>query len=884
VLFALHPVTIEAHGWINGRSDALASAFTMAPRPDIYGSPAAPVCRFDAAGGINGSLRVGAAVTRHLGWVAVLAMFCGAFTLLPGLCGYVIGSLAPRHAARPFRSSFELLPWQSDAAPALLALARRADPVHARFGVFAAHVDPGFDMFHSVYPAYLEARAQLRSGQLPLWNEHVLAGSPLLGSSMVQPASPFFWLSLVGDAWSGYMRMLFAQALACALSFYAWLRLQGRSGAAATAAALTLTFTGEMLLFLPYGTVLGGFACVPWALLASERLLRRDGGNSARLALLLALAMGGLWLATNLQFAAYALALQLAWCAWCAARAARDANLRASGIGSAALATALGIAVASVQLLPVFEALSASGRDPDKYAGFNRLQPELLLTVFFPSLLGDTRDGTYAGGVLMLLPPGSAHLLTFGALAWGLALAGALRPTRDRAFWLVFALGPSLLLLAANVAPVAALLRSVPGFGTSHGVRVLAISAIGVAVLASAGLDELIEGASRAQRALFVFCALQLAVVGGLALYGRTGADLFAAHVASLPLHRYLSALVPCAGAAALAWWAWRRAGWRIAIGPGIAGLVCLELALMARGRLEYARARALYEAPPIVRELQHAHARRPGRFVGLTEPDSYPPYQGDNLPPNLASVYGLDDVRGFVPVPTLEQELSMALAENAEQPAHFPGAVVLSHLRSPWLDRAGVRYAMSSRAEVPAQYRRLREGEPHLYENTRALPIVGLVSCAELVGDERELARRATSEPWRDRLLLGRDAARELALAGAAPRACVDGEVAALTEVPTRSLAPGGFEAVVHVPARGAYLRIARSYVPGFRALVNGKQVPVLRADYALQCVALPGGKSRVQVRYEPTSVADGLRLSAGALACIGLLGLLAARARRRA
>jgi hypothetical protein len=810
-------------------------------------------------------------------------MFCGAFTLLPGLSGYVIGSLSPRAAARPFRGALEIPPWQADAAPALLALAHRADPAHARFGLFAARVDPSFDLFHSVYPAYLEARAQLRNGQLPLWNEHVLAGSPLLGSSMVQPASPFFWLALPGDAWSGFMRMLFAQALACALSFYAWLRLEGRSGPAATAAALALTFTGELLLFLPYGTVLGGFACLPWALFASERLLRRDGGSAAPLVLMLALAVAGLWLATNLQFAAYALALQLAWCGWCALQARRSGDLRARGLASAALATALGIMAASVQLLPVLEAIAGSGRDPDKYAGFNRLQPELLLTPFFPGVFGDASDGTYAGGVLMMLPPGATHVLTFGALSWGLALAGALEAARERAFWIVIALAPCALLLAANFAPVAALLRGVPGFGTSHGVRVLVISAIGVVVLASAGLDALIAGERRARRALLAFCALQLVVLAALAVYARLGAGLFAAHLASLPAGSYLSALLPCAGAGALGCWAARQTRGRRVIGPAIAGLVYVELALLVWSRLEYAPAHALYDPPPVVRALQDANARRPGRFVGLTESDSYPPYQGDNLPPNLASVYGLDDVRGFTPVPTLEQELVMALAENPERPAHFPGAVVLSHLRSPWLERAGVRYAMTARSEVPAHYRRVREGPPHLYENTRALPIVGVVSCVELVADERALARRAASEAWRGRLLLGRDAARALANAGSEPRLCGESS-SQIAEVPVRALAPGGFEAELHAPASGGYLRIARTYVSGFRALINGKEAPVLRADHALQAVPLPGGKSHVEVRYEPGSVADGLRLSGCALGCIALLALLAARARRRA
>ena len=311
--------------------------------------------------------------------------------------------------------------------------------------------------------------------------------------------------------------------------------------------------------------------------------------------------------------------------------------------------------------------------------------------------------------------------------------------------------------------------------------------------------------------------------------------------------------------------------------------LSCIELGAHVFSRLEYVQAKELYAPPPIVRDLMQRSAETPGRFVGATEDDSYPHYQGDNLPPNVASVFGLDDVRGFVPVPTLHQELVMAMAENATHPAHFPGAVHLSNLASPWLDRVGARYVMATRDQVPEHFRKIRPGSPSLYDNPRAAPIVSVVACAEVAADEASLVRRVVSQPWKGDLTLGADAVRALGELGLPVLGC-ETEASSPVAVLTRDISPGSFEAEVQAPARGGYLRIARSFSAGFSATINTVSLPVLRGDYALQFIPLPPGHSHVVVRYEPESVAFGLRMSAAALMGIVLLGLLALNRRRRA
>lgn len=819
---------------------------------------------------------------RHLGWLAIIIVFCGFFTLRPALRGEVFGSLAPRDATLPFRASASHTVWKSRAAPELWKLARAVDATHARYGYFATQADPEGDLFYSVYPSYLEARRQSLRGKLPLWNERVLSGTPLMASSMVQPLSPFFWMALLFPPWTGFMVMLFAQALACSLSFYGTLVLRGYSSGAAAVAGLMVTFTGALLTFFPYGTVIGGFACVPWVVLALERLAQRSDRPRFGLGLLLSLAVAGQWIACNLQFAAYAALAELAWFAWSVFRQQRAGRLSRDGLWIAVAGSAVGFLLSAAQLLPVLEAIAGSGRDPLKYVADNRLHPGLLLTVPFPQLLGDAREGSFAAGMLWMIPPSVAYLLCFGSLSWCFVIAGTLRAGRTQLFWIALTYGPPLLFLLANVEVFSAMLAHLPGFSTSHALRALIVSSLGASLLVCEGIDGVLHAAPGALRGFSLALAMQLVIALGAWSAGHFVESPLALHLRSLAPSAYLTAILLCT-LAFLAVPLSRRFGTRLG-SCSIVALSCLELASHVSSRLPYVSADDLYAAPPIVEAAVQASNAVPGRLLGLTERDTDPAYQGDNLPPNVASVFGLYDARGFVPVPTLQQELGMAIAEDRDRPRHFPAAMTLTHLDSAWPERAGVRYVMTQRKNLPPDYRPLIAGETTgLYLNTRALPILGLVSCIEPVSDERLLARRAATEPWKGRLLLGQDGVEALIRHGHPVLACAPNQV---VEAPRAIASPmpleGEFEVAVAVPPPGAYLRIARTFVPGFRASIGATELPVLRADYAFQAVPLPPGSFRVRVRYEPESLRAGSRLSWVALALVALLGALVLQRRR--
>jgi hypothetical protein len=115
------------------------------------------------------------------------------------------------------------------------------------------------------------------------------------------------------------------------------------------------------------------------------------------------------------------------------------------------------------------------------------------------------------------------------------------------------------------------------------------------------------------------------------------------------------------------------------------------------------------------------------------------------------------------------------------------------------------------------------------------------------------------------------------------------------LAEAPTGPLGPEGGEVritrydlnTVEMEAQSpgpSLLRFADLYFPGWTARVDGRPTPVLRADFCFRAVQIPAGHHRVEWKYEPRALTEGLWISILALLAIGALFAAGAyRSRRR-
>jgi uncharacterized membrane protein YfhO len=102
-----------------------------------------------------------------------------------------------------------------------------------------------------------------------------------------------------------------------------------------------------------------------------------------------------------------------------------------------------------------------------------------------------------------------------------------------------------------------------------------------------------------------------------------------------------------------------------------------------------------------------------------------------------------------------------------------------------------------------------------------------------------------------------------------------------------TSDYGPGKATIALSAPApAGSALVVSENYFPGWRAMIDGKDAPVYRADYNLIGVPLPAGAQRVELSFHDAAVGTGkaITLAALAAAVVGLaLGLVTDRRRTR-
>jgi hypothetical protein len=123
-------------------------------------------------------------------------------------------------------------------------------------------------------------------------------------------------------------------------------------------------------------------------------------------------------------------------------------------------------------------------------------------------------------------------------------------------------------------------------------------------------------------------------------------------------------------------------------------------------------------------------------------------------------------------------------------------------------------------------------------------------------------VACRVRDEPDPERALLvpygnGFDPRRDVALSGAGPARCEGGRAR------REARAPGEDRYDVVLDGDG-YLVTRDSYARGWRATVDGRPAPVLRANGKHRAVPVAEGRHEIVLRYHPPGLAPGLALTA--------------------
>ncbi|MBA3261565.1 MAG: YfhO family protein [Thermoleophilaceae bacterium] len=729
-------------------------------------------------------------------------------------------------------------------------------------------------------PFLQHTRAELPD--VPLWNPYIMGGRPFHANSQSATLSPFSVPAYVLPFWDSL-------AVAAALKLFV-----AALGAFLLARAFGLRFAGALLCGLVFGfslwsvtwvswTTMSVWALLPWLCLLAELCVRRPGP----------LPFAGLAAATGLQFLGghpsssfqVMVAVALFWVVRVvASRRLRehDLRLRLFTLG-AALVT--GSALAAITLIPFVELLSHSiDLKARTAAASDAHEPaRYLLGVFLHDWWG---RGSRAP--LEFASALEEHAWYVAALPLMLAVSAlVLAPRRERI--VVAAVGLVALAVATGIPPFFDVVKALPGFDAARNGRLAVVSVLCVAVLAGWGLDDLTGAAApeRRRRLALAACALLFCVpfawvarridldALGDALRVAWGfAEPEPGAVAEIRLASLLEWLV--LGAAALLLVVLRlrgRLGTAAFAGLALA-LVVLDLFKAGMGyNPAIEESHAVQPATPAIRYLQE---QRPARFAGL-RPEA-PITLAVPISPNVAMRYGLYDARGY-DFPFEERYAELWRRVIAQSPdcnyAFCPESAGRSPRALQALGLLGVTDLLQNRRDPPLRGFEVAYDGPdaRVYRNPSALPRAFLVD-RQVVAPSAEAAR--------DAVTAANFPARSVAVTEKRIPGIPEG-TAASAAGSARISSYRDEHVVLNTDAeRRALLVLTDSWFPGWKASVDGRDVPIERVDYLIRGVPVPAGKHEVEFRYEPASWRAGWIVSL--LALIAILGAAGVGWRRHA
>jgi hypothetical protein len=734
------------------------------------------------------------------------------------------------------------------------------------------HLDDAADGY---YPSHMAAWHALRAGELPTWERGAWCGWPQLADpyyGFFYPLTAIFYL--VG-AVRGLGVVVFLHVVLAALGMLWLCRRRGLGPGPACLAAAAFGFSSFMTVRIRHVIFPELMAWIPVLLAAVEGWLtsglRRD-------LVLVALALGMALLSGALPLLPY---LVMVLAAYLLPRLLAAGARPLPRWGALVLAALVGMLLAMPQVVPTLAHLPESPRAlgvdyafASTYAWPGR---RYLLTLVAPDILGTEERGLWFGAYNHWEMAGYYA----GALAVLLAPFGLLRRGRPERWGLLAAGVLGVGLAFGDHGPFHAwFFHYVPLYaGLRCPARALVMVLVAVPILAADGLAWLADRASSGgRRRIALVAAAALSAAAALGVWRLIRAPPAGGPDAQTALALSHLAVVIGTGGTALALllgsWIPRRAGEAC-----LALVTLVDLVAVSRGYLQ-PRPRDWAEGTERFAAVEWLLDRRPiDRFI----PSAVAPFRLHNLGmtygPALEGASGYDSFAVW-------RYVNFLWTVNHGAP--YPHAVLkddlaagdITRLDSPWTDFLNVRWALAPVPPAPLWIERFRQpagAPPHarydplwdpwlaVYENPRVLPRAFVVYRALVLPDDREQASALTRVDPRSTVILDRE-----------PAVPPEGSGRPLTPARVVRADRHRFAIAVEAAAPGI-LVVSETAYPGWTATVDGRPVPLLRANYAFRAVALPAGRHRVEMRFRSRPTEVGLWL--GAAGCAGLIALAAVR-----
>ncbi len=705
-----------------------------------------------------------------------------------------------------------------------------------------------------------------QEGIVPLWNPFNFSGSPFLANYQSAVLHPFNWLFFILPEVEAWSLLILTQPLLAGLFTYLFCRELKLSQAASFLSAVAFMFSGFMVTWMAYGTMVHAMLWLPLIFYGLQKGFQKITPASF---LLISLPLGASFLSGHFQVSLYVLMGALAFLFYqlVATRKKRAFLL-------CLLFIILGVSLAAVQILPTFELYQHSVRS--QAANISEIIPwSYSITLLAPDFFGNpvTRNdwlgnfNEWAGfaGVIPLM-------LAFYAL---------ISQKKKEVFF--FAILFLICFLLSRPSPVLDLIArlKVPVFSSSAAARVNGLQAFSLALLAGFGFDQLRKNlAERKSKAAYLTAFIFLALCLGVWLLLLLGQPFPADKIAVAKRNFILPTGLVAAFGLLIFGFCWLNEVFRSKKRVISYSLLLLLLILLimttfdlfrfAKKWMPFDPKEHVYPSLPILEYLTEeiGHDRVFG-YIGMEMMNYYQIQGFGGYDPLYIQRYGellMSTHQGQIIKPSTR---GVSLERRAKYTVPLVNLMGAKYILHAYEDGQSV-WAFNF-WDYPDQFKLIKETEKYqVYENLDALPRAYLFYHYLVIKEPQEIIDQlfARGLDLRETFILEEEPeleARDMKEKGERKVEIVD-------------YSPNQVKIEVQTENPG-FVFLSDNYYPGWKALVDGEETKIYRANYTFRAVEVAKGSHEVTLVYNPDSFKYGLVISSLSLLAILFLSFFIPR-----
>ncbi len=691
------------------------------------------------------------------------------------------------------------------------------------------------DVATQIYPWKKLTIDMWRNGQIPLWNPFSFSGTPHAANYQTAVFSPFnllFFVFPFVDAWS---ILVLLQPLLAGLFMYIFLRSLDRSRESSFVGSIAFMFCGFIVVWMAYATL--GYTAL-WLPLILFAIHNQSKKQSWWNLLLLSVAISLSFFSGHFQISFYILGISLLFLIF---KSFLYKNKKS--VISLFFFFLLGILISLPQLLPSLHAYTQSFRS-SAFSKGEIIPFQYLITIFAPDFFGNpvTRNdwfGHYAEW--------SSYI---GVLPLLLAVYSSIGKKKKQIWFFCFIVVVGLLLATPTFLNDVLFSAKLPVLSTSSASRIIILVSFSLCVLSSFGLDDLIADwkmKSMRKIILFILSILSILLFFWIFILFKKPLDTEKLIVAKRNLMLpSLMALVACV---LFLFGSIKKTFIRLFVLICLLGLVSFDMLRFVSKWMPFDPREYVYPKMAVIEELQ----KRVGvdRVVG-------------NFGGEFSMMYGISSLEGYDAV-YQERYGEFGTAISTGKIGTPERSIVRLDKHGKYSEEAlallGVRFVLHRLSdgrfgwtypiwEYPNYHSVYKDNYYELFENTNSFPRAFLASSYTIITDKQRVIDELFSKNFdrKNSIILEREPLIK-------PQEG-KGTVSIVRYTPTE------IQFAVNTSSP-KLLFLSDVFDSGWKAFIDGKSVPLYRADYDFRVVSVLEGNHKISMKYQPDNVTWGLRVS---------------------